>query len=350
MNTTVSCHPRSRFPFASVTRALARVLAGILPAFAWSSWIGPAAAAEPTFAERLGWKPGEVVVILHIDDAGMHHASNRGVIESLERGVATSFAIMMPCPWVPEIARYVREHPGVDAGLHLTLTSEWELYRWGPVAGKTSVPGLTDGEGYLWRSVAQVVPRANADEVERELRAQLDRAEAMGLKPTHLDSHMGTLFARPDYFERYLKVGVEKRIPVLACGGRMTHALVENPEAVLQLRPLVTRIWNAGLPLLDDLHTGSYGWPVAEKTRRLVQLLDSLEPGVTEILFHASVPTDDFPRVTGSSASRHADTLALVAPEVREVIERRKIVRTTWKELMERRGRAGPMPTPTPAP
>lgn len=304
---------------------------------------GAGRAAEPTFAERLGWRAGQVVVILHVDDAGMHHASNRGVRESLERGVATSFAIMMPCPWVPEIARYVRENPEVDAGLHLTLTSEWEAYRWGPLAGRSAVPGLTDPEGCLWRSVAQVVPRANADEVERELRAQWDRAEAMGLRPTHLDSHMGTLFARPDYFERFLRLGLEKGVPVLACGGHLTHAARENPDAIEKLRPLVPRIWNAGLPILDDLHTGSYGWPTAEKTRRLVELLASLKPGVTEILFHASVPTDDFPHVTGSSESRHADTRALTAPEVREVIRERGIVTTTWRELMRRRANAAPL-------
>ncbi len=303
-----------------------------------------AAAAEKTFAERLGWKAEDVVVLLHVDDAGMHHSSNRGVKESLERGVATSFAIMMPCPWVPEIVRYVREHPGVDAGLHLTLTSEWESYRWGPLAGKSVVPGLTDPDGCLWRSVAQVVPRANADEVERELRAQIERAEGMGLKITHLDSHMGTLFARPDYFERFLKLGIEKKIPVLAIGGHMTHARKENPEAIDQLKPLVPTIWNAGLPVLDDLHTGSYGWPPAEKTRRLVELLESLPPGVTEILFHASVPTDDFPLVTGSSASRHADTQALLAPEVKQALEKRGIQRTTWAELMQRRQKAAPMP------
>lgn len=306
------------------------------------------AATDPTFAERLGWKGGEVVVILHIDDAGMHHASNRGVVESLERGVATSFAIMMPCPWVPEIVRYVRDHPGVDAGVHLTLTSEWELYRWGPLAGRGAVPGLTDPDGCLWRSVAQVAAHATPDEVERELRAQIERAEAMGLAITHLDSHMGTLFARADYFERYLALGIEKQIPILAIGGHSTHARRENGEAVAALQPLVPRIWNAGLPVIDDLHTDSYGWPTAEKPERLAALLRDLRPGVTEILFHASVPTDDFPKVTGSSASRHADTLALTSPRVRQVIADRGIVLTTWRELLERRRRAAPMPTTEP--
>jgi hypothetical protein len=302
-----------------------------------------AGAAEPTFAERLGWKANDVVVILHVDDAGMHHASNRGVEETIERGVATSFAIMMPCPWVPEVARYVREHPQVDAGLHLTLTSEWKPYRWGPLAGKAAVPGLVDPEGCLPASVAAVVARATPDEIEREIRAQLERAETLGLPITHLDSHMGTLFARADFFERYLKVGMEKRIPVLAVGGHATHARQENGEAMQALNPLVPRIWNAGLPVIDDLHTGSYDWPPAEKPARLVELLGSLKPGVTEILFHASFPTDDFPRVTGSSESRHADTRALTSPEVKRALEERGIIRTTWRELGRRRQSAGPM-------
>src|SRR5437773_8743619 len=116
--------------------------------------------AEKTFAERLGWKPNDVVVILHVDDVGMSHSSNLGAIETLEKGVATSWSVMMPCPWVPEIAKYLAQHSEVDSGLHLTLTSEWSLYRWPPLAGKPKVPGLVDKEGCLWQSVAQVAAHA----------------------------------------------------------------------------------------------------------------------------------------------------------------------------------------------
>ena len=206
--------------------------------------------------------------------------------------MATSWAVMMPCPWVPEIARYLKDHPTVDSGLHLALTAEWQLYRWGPVAGKAQVPGLVDPQGCLWRSVPEVAAHATPDEIEREIRAQLDRAETLGLPITHLDSHMGTLFARADYFERYAKVGIEKQIPILAVGGHATYTLQENPEAGDKLRPWIPKIWNAGLPVLDDLHTSSYDWKPAEKTDKLLALLAALKPGVTEILFHASRPTE----------------------------------------------------------
>ena len=302
--------------------------------------------AEKTFAERLGWKPTDVVVILHVDDVGMSHSSNLGAIEALEKGVATSWSVMMPCPWVPEIAKYLKQHPDVDSGLHLTLTSEWSLYRWPPLAGKPKVPGLVDVEGCMWRSVQLVATHATPDEIETEIRAQIDRAEQMGMPITHLDSHMGTLFARADYFERFAKVGIEKGIPILIIGGHGTYVRKENPGATDKLRAWIPKIWNAGLPVIDDLHTGSYGWKPEEKTEKLIALLKELKPGVTEILFHASIPTEEFPLITTSSESRLADTRALTDPAVKKLIQERGIILTTWKELKERRKKAGPMNHP----
>ena len=299
-----------------------------------------AARADKTFAERLGWKPSDVVVILHVDDVGMSHSSNLGAIETVEKGVATSWSVMMPCPWVPEIAKYLKEHPTVDSGLHLTLTSEWSLYRWSPLAGKPKVPGLVDEQGCLWKSVENVATHATPDEIEAEIRAQIDRAETLGLPMTHLDSHMGTLFARADYFERFAKIGIEKGIPVLAISEHGTYALKENGPGITKLQPWIKKIWNAGLPVIDDLHTASYGWKPEEKTEKFAALLKELKPGVTEILFHASIPTEDFPIITGSSESRRADARALTDPNIKKLIKERGIILTTWKELKERRGKA----------
>lgn len=104
---------------------------------------------DTTYAERLGFPKGAKVVILHVDDAGMSWDSNEGAINALTKGVANSVSVMMPCPWVPAFVHFLNEHPQTDAGLHLTLTSEWKEYRWGPLAGKIAVPGLTDKEGDL---------------------------------------------------------------------------------------------------------------------------------------------------------------------------------------------------------
>ena len=304
---------------------------------------GTVRSSAATFGERLGWKPDQVVVLLHVDDMGMSHSSNQGGIEAVVKGVATSWSVMMPCPWVPEISQHLRTNAGMDSGLHLTLTSEWNRYRWGPLAGKPQVPGLVDGEGCLWRSVAEVAAHATADEVERELRAQIDRAEALGLPITHLDSHMGTLFSRTDFFERFAKIGMEKRIPILAVGGHMTYALQEHGSVVRALQDFAPTVWNAGLPVIDDLHSSSLDWKPAEKSDRLIELLGHLEPGVTEIIFHASQPTEEFPLITGTSESRRGDLQALTDPKVRRFIQDRGIVLTTWRELKERRLKAAPI-------
>src|SRR5207245_732981 len=118
---------------------------------------------EKTFAERLGWKPDDVLAILHVDDVGMSHSSNLGAVQALEAGVATSCSVMMPCPWVSEIAQHLKARPELDSGLHLALTSEWQLYRWGPLAGKSQVPGLVDSEGCLWHTVEQTATNAAPD-------------------------------------------------------------------------------------------------------------------------------------------------------------------------------------------
>ncbi len=172
-----------------------------------------------TYAEKLGWPKGAKVLILHVDDAGMSHDSDDGVEKATGEGVATSTSVMMPCPWVPEIVKYIKEHPNLDAGLHLTLTSEWSNYRWGPLAGKENVPGLVDKQGSMYAGVGAVYFSATPDEVDKEIRAQYDRAITMGFKPTHLDSHMGTLFAKPAFMEKYIKLGIEKQVPVMFPGG-----------------------------------------------------------------------------------------------------------------------------------
>jgi chitin disaccharide deacetylase len=249
----------------------------------------------------------------------------------------------MPCSWVPEIAHYLKEHPELDSGLHMTLTSEWKLYRWGPLAGRSQVPGLVDREGCLWPSVLEVAKSASADEVEREMRAQVERASALGIPMTHLDSHMGTLFARPDYYERFAKIGMEKKIPVLAVSSMAPHLSPTDRQAAQQLEGWVKTIWNAGLPVLDDLVTDFTSSKNESKSQHLMEVLQDLKPGVTEIIFHASRPTEEFPLVTGSSAARGADLRALTDPAVRNFIKEHGIILTTWKELKNRRDQAAAM-------
>ena len=263
--------------------------------------LGPLQGNTQTYAEWLGWPEGTRALILHVDDAGMSYDSNRRTVRAIEEGVANSFSVMMPTPWVPEIVRWIKGNLDHDAGLHLTLTAEWRDYRWPPLSG-IGATGLIDREGAMWATVDAVVAHASADGVEREIRTQLARARSMGFEPTHLDSHMGTLFATEAFLQRYFKVGIEERIPVMFPGGHNYFISQQRPEQAAELDEAGTQLWAAGLPVLDDLHNLSYGWPRSEKSDRYSAAIRDLRPGVTMMIMHCTEPTEVFAHISDSGA------------------------------------------------
>ncbi len=307
---------------------------------------------DSTYAEKLGYPKGSKVLILHVDDVGMSYDSNEGAINSILNGAATSCSVMMPCPWVPAFIHYMKQHPQIDAGLHLTLTSEWGGYRWGPLAGKAAVPGLTDNEGDLWPSVADVVKHATADEVSTEIKAQIDRAKSMGFEPTHLDSHMGTLFASPAFTEVYIKAGIENHIPVMMPGGHdilIAKQMHSSDATIQQMRILGKMLWDAGLPVLDDLHNETYDWIIPDsvkdndlklqryKTQKYIAALKTLRPGVTMMIMHSTATTEVFAHISDSGPVRRGDMLTMIDPAFKKALDDQHIITVTWRELMKRR-------------
>lgn len=318
-----------------------------------AAWL-VAKAQDSTYAERLGFPKDARVIILHMDDAGMSLSSNRGIEKVFDKGVANSTSVMMPCAWVPQMVRYIHEHPNVDAGLHLTLTSEWKDYRWVPLAGAAVVPGLADSTGSLWADVPDVVRHASAEEVDKEIRAQLDRAEKMGFYPTHLDSHMGTLFASPSFLQKYIQLGIEKQIPVMFPGGKDSYIRKEmnlSDEQIHYFQNLGKKIWDGGLPVLDDLMNSSYDWNPSEEvskndaalTKWRVDLYEKemlqLKPGVTMVIMHCTDPSPVFAEISGSGDKRKADMLAMLDPGFKKFLSDNGFVLTTWRDLKERRER-----------
>lgn len=306
--------------------------------------------SDSTYAEKLGFPKGAKVVILHVDDAGMSFDSNTGAIQALTKGAANSCSVMMPCPWVPHFVQFLKQHPQIDAGLHLTLTSEWASYRWGPLAGKAAVPGLVDSTGSLWASVADVVKHATADEVEREITAQLERARTMGFNPTHLDSHMGTLFASPAFMERYIKSGIANKIPVMLPAGHATLIAAQNnisQQQLAQFQAIGKTLWAAGLPVLDDLHNATYNWQPPNnlktayksnyKTGLYIDALKQLKPGLTMLIMHCTAPTEVFKEISDSGPSRKADLEAMLDPAFKKALQGEGIILTTWREVKQRR-------------
>ncbi|WP_081298620.1 MULTISPECIES: polysaccharide deacetylase family protein [unclassified Hydrotalea] len=318
------------------------------------SLIVTAKATDSTYAEKLGFPKGAKVVILHVDDAGMSYESNEGAILALTKGVATSTSVMMPCSWVPGFVQFLKEHPQIDAGLHLTLTAEWKNYRWGPLSGKPATQGLVDQQGCLWPNVADVVQHASAAEVATEINAQLQRALTMGFTPTHVDTHMGTLLATPAFAEQYIQLGIKNHIPVMLPSGHATLIALQmhaSQQLMAQMHFMGNLLWKAGLPVLDDLYNESYDWvnPTntlqndsllqAYRTNRYIAALDSLQPGITMVIMHCTATTPQFKYISDSGPTRRGDLLAMLDPRLKAYIQEKGIILTTWRELMQRRSK-----------
>jgi len=306
--------------------------------------------AQETYAEKLGFEKGKKVLIMHVDDMGMSYSSNIGGLKAINDGVATSGSIMMPCSWVPDLANRVGENSDLDLGLHLTLTSEWENYRWGPVLGSGGAPTLVDKEGKLYKTVAEVVENASVEEVEMEIRAQILLSISMGFNPTHLDSHMGTLFATQEFMGIYLKLGMEYGIPVMIPAGHNTLIFAGISEELNeQTKGIGIQLWDSGLPVIDDLLNESYGWNLPEgieesdenlrnyKTEKYIEAIGRTKPGITYVIMHCSEPSEIFSEISDSGPTRKGDLLAMLDPKLRKYIKDEGIILTTFRELQKRR-------------
>jgi hypothetical protein len=274
-------------------------------------------------AQRLGYPASSKLLILHADDLGVAHSVNVASLDALDRGAITSASIMMPTPWVTEVATYAKAHPDADIGLHLTLTSEWETYRWGSVASKDQVPSLLDADGTFPSDVPPVVARAKVPEVERELRAQVERALAMGIRPTHLDSHMGALFTTSDLIGAYVRLGHEYRLPFLA--------MLSAPTGVkLPLAPNDV--------VLDNVIIAGPEVPRDHWKEFYLNAIANLKPGLTEIIVHLGHDDAELQAVTVNhepygSAWRQRDYDVVTSAEFKKALQDNHIILVRWKDL-----------------
>jgi predicted glycoside hydrolase/deacetylase ChbG (UPF0249 family) len=283
-------------------------------------------AQERTVAERLGYPASSKLLIIHADDLGAAHSADAASFDALDRGAVTSASIMMPTPWVTEVATYARAHPNADLGLHLTITSEWETYRWGSVESSDRVPSLLDSTGTFPSDVGPVAIRAKPDEVERELRAQVERALALGIHPTHLDSHMGALFSTPQLAAVYVKVAHDYHLPFLAVRG--------NPPGGPQTTYAPNDV------LLDNVIIAGPEVPRDKWKDFYLQAIAGLRPGLTEMIVHLGHDDAELQAVTVNhepygSAWRQRDYDVVNSPEFRKALADNHIVLVHWKDLQK---------------
>ncbi len=271
-------------------------------------------------------------VIIHADDAGMSHSVNRATIDGMQKGMVSSASIMVPCPWFPEFAAFAKDNPDGDYGIHLTLNSEWDLYRWGPVSDPSKVPSLIDEHGFLWDNVQQVAENVKVEEAEIELRAQIDRAVKFGVKLSHLDTHMGAVLSRPDLAKLYVRLGIEYDLPVLFVRPSPTNKLAEQYPDAIKMVPVLDA---KGLPLLDELYQ-FYDQGTYEKRKQIyLKTLRELPTGTSQIIIHCGYDDSELRHITGSYPIRDTDRAIFMDKDVEAEIKRLGVEIITWKQFRE---------------
>jgi chitin disaccharide deacetylase len=260
--------------------------------------------------------PTEIRLIVKGDDMAAAHGINIATIDAYKRGVLTTTNVIVPGPWFPEAARLLKENPGLDVGVHLALTSEWENVKWRPL---THAPSIVDPDGYFFPMVhprpgfpaltSIKESRFRLDEIERELRAQLDTAKRHLPHITYTWNHMGFHSVSPDVQTLVARLSKE-------------YDLVVPTDLGIQM---VGRVYES-----KD--------PGAVKTEKLAARLETLGPGLWLHIDHAATDDPEM-RAVGHlgyewvAADRSAVLEAWTSPKVREVITRRGITLTNYREL-----------------
>jgi chitin disaccharide deacetylase len=276
--------------------------------------------------ERLGYPPDAKLLIIHADDLGMAHSVNAASIKAFESGLVNSGSIMVPCPWFAEIAAYARSHAEADLGLHLTLTSEWKFFRWTPVLSKDRVTTLLDRDGYLYPTEVEAAAHVAPREVEAEIRAQIERAKAFGIQPTHLDSHMGTLYQNKALFEVLLKVARDNRLPVMISkewfGTASYLPAMLGPDDVV-----IDRIISIGPNVTPERWADFY-----------TDAIKGIRPGITEIIIHTAYDDEEMRAATidhpdWGAGWRQRDFNFFTSEKLRQVLRENNIKLITWREI-----------------
>lgn len=284
--------------------------------------------------KKLGFSNDDRLVIIHTDDIGMCQASVDAFEEMFDYGLISSGAVMVPCPWFLGAAAFASSHPKADLGVHLTLTSEWVTYRWGPISTRDRRSGLMDAQGFFHRTSEAVWEQADPDAAIAELDAQISRALAEGMDVTHIDTHMGSVAHAkfiPGYVQLAMKYGLPAMIPRISPEELMMTQNVDEETAEM-FTEMVNTLEEMGIPLLDGLS----GLELTEAQDRFIQAkqaLGALKPGVTHFIIHPSKDTPELRNITDSWDCRVADYETFISDETREFIKHEGIQVIGYRDL-----------------
>lgn len=285
---------------------------------------------QNSMLSKLGYAQDARLLIIHADDLGVSHSENRASIKALEQGIVNSASIMVPCPWFPEIAAYARANPRTDLGLHLTLNSEWNMYKWGPVSSRDSVASILNDKGYFYASVDSLMATGKVEEVEWELTSQVKKALDAGIDVTHLDAHMGAAASNPDFLAAYIRVGRAFQLPVL-----LDQRVFEIEDS--ELKNLIDENTVVADNILSmgpqDFENG------ADQYYR--KIIKELPAGLNVLLIHLAYEDEEMKAMTSghpywAADWRQADFNFFTSETCRQLLVEENIILISWRELRDR--------------
>lgn len=271
--------------------------------------------------KELGFSNTDRLAIIHADDIGMCQASIQAYADLWENGTISSGAIMMPCPWAAVAAEYCRAHPGVDMGVHATLTAEWEAYRWRPLSTLDPASGLVDADGFFWRSSEEAQAHGDPDAAMLELQIQVRVALDWGVDATHMDTHMGTV-AHPKFIPAYIQTAMQNRLPVMVPRGDTSvyQRIGLDPETAAGFAAFTAQLEEQGLPLVDNLASMPLDQPEGQ-LEIAKKIFSELPPGVTHFIFHPSVDTPELRAITPDWRGRVANYRTFMSQELKDFLK-----------------------------
>ena len=284
---------------------------------------------------KLGFSDSDRVAIIHADDVGMCQATVQAYAELEAFGLVSCGAVMMPCPWALEAGRYARETPQTDLGVHLTLTCEWQYYRWGPISTRDPASGLMDAEGFFPRKSREVQETADPQAARREMEAQIAKARAVGIPVTHLDTHMGSI-VHPKLLNHYIELGVSTRTPLMLYrwdaatlqGLGLDAATAEG--AAQMLKGLEAQ----GFPLLDHMSTIHLDKP-DQRFEQAKAAFAAMQPGITHFIIHPAADTPELRAIAPDYRARVEDYRTFLREDLREAIQNMGVQVIGYRKLWE---------------
>jgi predicted glycoside hydrolase/deacetylase ChbG (UPF0249 family) len=294
-----------------------------------------------TLSEKLGYEKNAKLLIIHADDGGFLQSANRATQRLLENGGISSVSYMMTTPWIYQAAEDYRRYPQYDAGVHVVLNSEWPDYRWGPVAASNRVPSLVDEFGTLWSTHELYRDHAQSAEAIDEIRAQILKALKLGFNPSHIDTHMGTIYIKPEVLKAYVQLAREFRlVPMLP---KWTEALEAYWKSVgwldaPALKKILLELEGQNEVMLDRLISDVGGSSAEARAEKYLRVIESLTPGLTQVIVHLSDQTAEFDTIIHRQPQerrRYWDVEILQSEKFRNALANAGITLVNWRDIQK---------------